>query len=260
MTTAWMQINRPWRIPSSSYNWLHPMQIPRSEFDKATCNLFIGAFFFAMRSCEYIKVEGPRKTKLLQLNNICFYKGQRQLLHSDTELPNTDCVSITFEEQKRDTKNDTITQHHSGNSLLCPVRVWASIVQRISSYPNSKPAKQVLLKHLRSAATAEGPDSLGFTASQIGLHSAHSGAAMAMYLARVPVVTIMLPGRWSSDASLCCTRKQVKEFSNGISLKMVLHEHFFTIPSSPNEDPRSLNKPLNLASRNNHGPCFKDKV
>jgi hypothetical protein len=44
------------------------------------------------------------------------------------------------------------------------------------------------------------PDILGFTADQIGLHSARSGTTVAMYLVGVPVFTIMLLGRRSSDA------------------------------------------------------------
>jgi len=100
-----------------------------SPRDKALCELFIGAFFFAMRSCEYIKVQGPRKTKLLAVKNIRFFKGNHQLSHSDPALPFADCVLITFEQQKRDTKNDIITQHQSGDKLLCPVCILASIVQ-----------------------------------------------------------------------------------------------------------------------------------
>jgi hypothetical protein len=91
-------------------------QLALSDFDKALCELFIGAFFFVMQSCEYVQVEGSRKTKLLQLNNIRFFQGHKQLRHSNQDLTKADCVSITFEEQKRDTKNDTITQHHSGDS------------------------------------------------------------------------------------------------------------------------------------------------
>jgi len=83
---------------------------------------------------------------------------------------------------------------------------------------------------------------------------------MAMYLAHVPVFMIMLLGRWSSNAFLDYIRKQVKEFSNGISSKMIQHEHFFTIPSSSSEDPRAPNNPLNLACRNNHAPSFKETV
>jgi hypothetical protein len=248
-----------------------------SPRDKALCELFIGAFFFAMRSCEYIKVQGPRKTKLLVVKNVRFFKGNRQLAHSDPALPFADCVSITFEQQKRDTKNDIITQHQSGDKLLCPVRIWASIVQRILSYPGANSADTVnkfrlsdasfvlftgteLLKKLRLAATAVGPDTLGFTAKEIGLHSARSGAAMAMYLAHIPVFTIMLLGHWSSDAFLRCIRKQVKKFSNVVSSKMIAKESFFTIPSASSEIPCIPDHHLNLAFRNKNGLGFKSTI
>jgi len=52
-----------------------------------------------------------------------------------------------------------------------------------------------LLKRLYLAMTLLDPDTLGFTADQIGLHSVRSGAAMAMYLAGDPVFTIMLLSR-----------------------------------------------------------------
>jgi hypothetical protein len=78
-----------------------------------------------------------------------------------------------------------------------------------------------------------------------------------MYLAHIPVFTIMLLGCWSSDAFLRYIRKQVKEFSSGISAKMIMKEHFFTIPSSSDQDPRIANHPLNLTLRSNHGPSFK---
>ena len=94
-----------------------------------------------------------------------------------------------------------------------------------------------------------GEDILGFSAKDIGLHSAQSGAAMAMYLAHVPVFTIMFLGRWSSDAFLQYIQKQVKEFSRGISSKMVQKDYFFTVPSSSKDDPRISNHPLNLAIR-----------
>jgi hypothetical protein len=108
-----------------------------SKVDKALCELFIGAFFFAMRSCEYMKVTGSRKTKLLSLRNVRFFRGRRLLLHTDPFLHLAECVSITFELQKKDTKNDTITQYRSEDLLLCPVKIWTSIVRRISKYPNS---------------------------------------------------------------------------------------------------------------------------
>jgi len=231
-----------------------------------------------MRSCEYVKVQGPRKTKLLTVRNIRFFTGNRLVQHLDPNLSSAECVSITFEFQKRVTRNDTITQQRSSDSTLCPVRTWAAITQRILSYPGASPNDSVnfirfmdgrkhwftrteLLKKLRLAATAIGEEMLGFSAKEIGLHSARSGAAMAMYLAHVPVFTIMLLERWSSNAFLRYIHKQVKEFSRGISAKMVQQEHFFTVPSSSIEDPRIPNHPLNLATRNKNGLCsFKETV
>ena len=248
-----------------------------SSSDRALCELFIGAFFFAMRSCEYVKVSGYRKTKVLQVKSIRFFKGKKALKHSDPLLHMADCVSITFEFQKRDTKNDIITQHRSGNPILCPVRVWASIIHCLLSYasttqettvntfllPNKKLHQftgKELLTRLRLATTSIGADTLGFSAAQIGLHSARSGAAMAMFLAGVPVFTIMLLGRWSSDAFLRYIRKQVKEFSTGISSKMIEHENFFTIPTASLADPRTANHALNLSSRNNIGFSSRDTI
>jgi hypothetical protein len=241
------------------------------------CELFIGAFFFAMRSCEYLNVSGRRKTKILTIKNIRFFKGRSELHHSNPSLHHATTVSITFEFQKKDTRNDTITQHRSGDKLLCPVLIWAKIVRRILSYPGSNNSTQVnayltdnnkilhikgsdLLKRLRQAATVIGQQKLGFTPDQLGLHSARSGAAMVMYLAGVPVFTIMLLGRWSSDAFLLYIHKQVQEFSKGISQQMITNEYFFNIPSTSKEDPRVSKHPLNHSSRKQNGSLFKGTI
>jgi hypothetical protein len=237
-----------------------------SPFDTALCELFIGAFFFAMRSCEYVQVSGPRRTKLLSIKNINFYRGKRRISHNDPLLHMSECVSITFELQKKETKNNIITQHQSTDTLLCPVKIWAKIVCRLNSYPSSTPDTSVntflhnnlavhkftgqeLLKRLHLAATTIGPDKLGFLPNQLGLHSARSGAVMAMYLAGIPVYTIMLLGRWSSDAFLRYIRKQVKEFSSGVSDRMIHNQEFFTIQSCSQDNPRVPNHPLNPSSR-----------
>jgi len=78
---------------------------------------------------------------------------------------------------------------------------------------------------------------------------------MAMYLAGVPVFTIMLLGRWSSDAFLRYIRKEVQEFSNSVSSKMIRNENFFTISES--HPPSDL---LHTGSRNKIGPSFKDAL
>lgn len=253
------------------------LKLSISPADKAMSELFTGAFFFAMRSCEYLKVSGPRKTKILCLKNVRFYRGTKLLQHNDAKLHKADTVSLTFEAQKRDTKNDTITHHKTNDPILCPVKIWANIVRRVAHYPTPTPNTTVntfqlstgkyiqfsghqLLKRLRMAADSIGADSLGFTSDQIGLHSARSGAAMAMYLSGVPVFTIMLLGRWASDAFLRYIRKQVKEFSSGISQKMITKEHFFTVPLITQDKQCTANHPTNIISNKINGHCFKDAI
>ena len=238
--------------------------------DIAIAQLVVGAFFFAMRSCEYSKVTGERRTKLLTIGNIRFYKDRRALSQDSTLLHLAESVSITFVMQKNEERDETITQHRTSNITLCPVRAWAAIVTRIRGYQDTNNDTPVntyeykgklcyvssvnVLKAIRAAVTVLGPDHLGYTAAEVGTHSLRSSAAMAMYLAGVPVFTIMLIGRWSSDAFLRYIRRQVQEFSSGVSSKMILSSDYFTIPdyTSP-EDPRTSGNTLNLAARGQIG-------
>lgn len=233
-----------------------------SPLQQAMSELFCGAIFFAMRSCEYLNVQGTRRTKLLRVRNIRFYIGRRLLHHSSRELDRADSVSITFEFQKTGIRDSVITQHANDDPLVCPVLSWIKIVRRVLSYHGSSSDSPVnlakdahgnvvsvssdqALQYLRQLATELGPDVLGFTADEIGTHSIRSGGAMAMYLSfDIPVYTIMLIGRWSSDAFLLYIRAQVQQFSKGVSKKMIRNLDFFTIPDAAaqpalREDPRS---------------------
>lgn len=85
---------------------------------------------------------------------------------------------------------------------------------------------------LRASVIAIGEDILGVSANDIGTHSIRSGAAMAMYLGECPVFTIMLIGRWSSQAFLRYIRKQVEQFSQDISAKMIKVQFFRHVPDA----------------------------
>ena len=74
-----------------------------------------------------------------------------------------------------------------------------------------------LIDAIDAAAASIGYGILGLEPGDLGTHSLCSGTAMAMYLDEVPVFTIMMIGRWSSDAFLKYIRKQVELFSNNIS-------------------------------------------
>ena len=79
---------------------------------------------------------------------------------------------------------------------------------------------------LISACETIGSAHLGFDPSEIGTHSLRSGTAMEMYLAGVPVYTMMLIGRWSSKAFLHYIRKQVEQFLQDVAKKMLTHRSF----------------------------------
>jgi hypothetical protein len=211
------------------------------------------AFFFCMRSCEYSDVKGERRTKTVRVKNIRFFSHTRLLSNDSPEIFNATSVSITFEWQKRDIRDDTITHQKSsdsiGDKIMCPVRAAAELISSLykSGIPSSKvPDLQIntvihngalytipssmILERIRSAVRSLGVNKLGFTEEEVGTHSNRSGGAMGMFLSGTPVYTIMLLGRWSSDAFMRYIRKQVLSMSHGVSSKMIQFEEFYTVP------------------------------
>ena len=150
--------------------------------------------------------------------------------------------------QKNQEKFDTVMHGSTGHELLFPVKQWAAVVNRILSYPGATMdtsvsvvwrynniknlTSKILIDALRNAAATVGEDSLGFKASEIGRHLICSGAAMQMFL-----YTIILIGRWSSNAFLRYIRKQIKQFSHNDSrriLTFMSHRHI------PDMEPRCV--------------------
>ena len=246
-----------------------------TETQRAIAQLAIGGFFFACRSCEYLKVPQAekRRTDILRLRCVRFFRQGREIPHSHLDLERAECVSITFEMQKKDEKADTVNQLASGDAVLCPVRSWAAIVKRIRRYPGSNDGTPVssvwsngklehitsrmLVNALEAAVEAVGNDVINIQKGEIGTHSIRSGAAMSMYLGEVPVYTIMMLGRWSSDAFLRYIRKQVEQFSHNVSRKMIKHQFHRHVPqvdrTISRHDPRQRNHPSNEQTRVNFG-------
>ena len=241
---------------------------------KAVADLCTGAFFFAMRSCEYLSVGGhPRKTKRLRLRNLRFFRNKREQSHSSKSLHHSDFISITFEDQKNSEKNDTITMHATNDALLCPVKSWARVVRRIIKHPDASQDSFVnsfwendklflisnkdAQRSIQAASFTIGKAKLGFDPSELGTHSIRSGAAMAMYPDNVPIYTIMLIGRWSSDAFLLYIRKQVEQFSHNVSNRMIQNLSFTHVPNWEPRlhslDPKIRNHRNNTQTRYNMG-------
>ena len=241
--------NQEKALPSCIFSYIALNQT--TDYTKAVSQLIIGAFFFACRSCEYLKVPRAhdKRTKLLTINNISFFKNG-QILHRQTHshlLHTADSVAVTFETQKNERKFDTITQWRTDHPVLCPVKQWAAIITRISSYPGSSddtPVSAVwrhntiehitsddVITTLRDAVKAYGEDDLRIYQHKVGTHSIRSGAAMAMYLGGVLVFAIMMIGRWSSDAFMKYIRKQIEQFTFDVSARMLTMQHFRHVPA-----------------------------
>jgi hypothetical protein len=228
-----------------------------TELHRAVGQLVVGAFFFAMRSCEFSDVGSPRRTRIVTVQDVEFRRNGRRIEHDQPdEMEAADTVSVTFRTQKNGEKGTTVTQHKTagaamGRSQLCPVVAFARLVTRVRSYnieglewsaASQRPINLVLtaegaslvtsqqiLHHLRAAALQYGEQRLGFPISKIGTHSLRSGAATAMFLAGVPAETIQLIGRWRSQTFLRYIRIQVQQLTRGVATDMTTNPDFLTI-------------------------------
>jgi hypothetical protein len=260
-------------IPMSVISTLAKQQI--SKLNQAIVQLTGLGIFFAFCSCKYLNVSKSEKRQMeqLHLRNICFLKDGEVIQHTHPDLEFPDCVSITFQHQKRDDKNDTITQEPSGDSVLCPMQFAAGLVWRIWSYKGTDSNTHVsayisngelahvtlnqVINSLRDVVGAMGKSHPGISKTEIGTHLIRLGAAMAMYLGKCLVNTIMLIGWWSSNAFLCYIQKQVMEFSHNVSKKMLHFQHYQHVPNFDHRisahNPRVENNPHNTKTRRNVG-------
>jgi hypothetical protein len=110
-----------------------------SELDKAILQLTISAAFFACRLCEYLKVprREMKRTKLLWLRNIRFFKDGCLINTPSENLEFADSVAVTFKMQKNDHKHETVIHGRTVHPILCPVKQWARLITRIWTYPGT---------------------------------------------------------------------------------------------------------------------------
>ena len=225
----------------------------RDSLEAVVSDLAILAFFFAMRSCEFVSVPIPGRTKLLSVRSLQFWdSNHRPLPYNSTKLASQATrISVTFTHQKNAIKNDTRTQERTGDPILCPLRAATSIISRLrrsfERVTPSTPLNMAMVSGVRTQATQQllaqqlrqtcadlgGASKLGYSPSDIGTKSIRSGAAMALFLHNHPVSRIMILGRWSSDAFLAYIRPQVLEWTNNMSRDMIALDNFFHISNPP---------------------------
>lgn len=238
----------------------HRLRMAKLPRELARAHLLCGALFYGMRSCEFLGVGNrERKTRPIRVRDIVFRRGERIISHESPELLLSDDVSIDFGEQKSELKDETITQDATSDPELNPVTHWAFTVRRLRSYPGFKDTWEVftfydgqnftkisateMLADIRAAVAFIGKDVLGFGPEDVGNHSVRASLAMMMYLAKEPVYTIMLVGRWSSDAFLSYIEKQIKEFTRGVSSRMLERDVFYNVPlASDSAESNSANR------------------
>jgi hypothetical protein len=165
--------------------------------------------------------------------------SHKEIPHTSPKLSSAFRVTVTFKNQKNGLKMDRRTHERTGDPVMCPVLRLASLIKRIlradgRAGPDT-PVSTIWvaeerdivtsdeLRHqLRSACTrGGGTGTFGYGAIDIGTRSIRSGAAMGLFLMNHPVATIMILGRWSSDAFLVYIRPQVLEWTNRMSCDMI---------------------------------------
>ncbi len=104
-------------LPVSVYRELHRVAAASSLLlDSTIAWLQTMAYFWCMQSCEYSDVQGERRTKILCVRNIRFFDSNNRDISSNLRsLASAATVSITFEYQKKEVRNDTISHQCSGD-------------------------------------------------------------------------------------------------------------------------------------------------
>jgi hypothetical protein len=96
-------------------------QLPfSSAIARAVADIAIGAFFFAMCSCEYVHVTGMRRTKPLHLRNLRFFRNNKAMALDDPNLSLPTTILITFEFQKATPKTKLCTSPQPASSSFAP--------------------------------------------------------------------------------------------------------------------------------------------
>ena len=211
-------------------------------------DLIIGAYFFAMRSCEYVRPTKPGKTKTLLLRHLVFRDWRKKIIpHTDPKLAaKMEYCTVCFEDQKNGMKQDSRTQRRTRDPLLCPSRLARAVRRVVTTVPNWSADTHLCSLHLNhnthtisqaftlkllrhTCKTFGGRETFGFDAHEIGNKSLRSGAAMALFLKNHSVAKIMILGRWSSDAFLVYIRPQVLEWANNMSTDMTNFDSFLDV-------------------------------
>lgn len=225
-------------LPTEVYKYIY--NTAKSPREKARATLLCGALFWGCRSCEYTKVpRKEQKTRPLRTRDFTFKSGNTTIPHNDPNIFSAQTIIASFGLQKSGAHYDEIPMDATSDPILNPIALIASTISRLRSYPGfnqnwpiytfydeetqtfSNITSKEIENDIKRAVSALGRDKLGFGPEDVGTHSNRSSLAMLLYLQHVPPYTIMLIGRWRSDAFLSYIEQQCKEFTKGMSQVML---------------------------------------
>ena len=161
-------------------------------------------------------------------------------------------VTVCFVNQKNGDRMDRRSQRRTTSEVLCPVRAWCDVVQRIRRLdPNARPGTPVcqiksgtlnfgisitdnqVIRLLRTTCRRfEGGRRYGIQPHELGSRSIRSGAAMALFLQHRDVVRIKILGRWKSDSFEAYVRPQVLEWTDNLAEDMASLGRFTDLAES----------------------------
>jgi len=217
--------------------------------------------------CEFCNTERPGRTRKLTLGDIVFRdRDSRVVDQTDPKLyEKAMFTTICFVDQKNGTKMERRSHRQTGQEILCPVKSWVRVVQRVRSqfrteehysipvcaYKEGNTAKEItsaqVLQLLRSSCKFhDGENRYGIKLSELGTRSIRSGAAMALALqGNTSDQKIMMLGRWKSTAFLHYIRPQVLEWSGNAALQMSKTKSFLDMGKCHREAKPRANPPPN---------------
>ena len=212
-----------------------------SPAQRALADVICIAFFFLLRPGEYCV--GNDDTAFT-LGDTHLYVGSRKLdvsTCSDRELEAASSMRLHFTTQKNQRKGDVIAHGRSRHHLCCPVRAAVCVLQqhrkwfRDSAVPYDDKcplasyyyrSRRVLLRscdvtsQLRFAAR-QSVSVTGIDPSSISARSLRAGGAMALLCGNVDSDTIMLVGRWHSDAMMRYLHQEAQPIMKHLAATML---------------------------------------
>ena len=211
-----------------------------------------------MRSCEYVKTPSSegQKTKQIQLSDIKFYDKDRKIIkHKAKNIhKRATLVAIMFRSQKNNEKYEIVC-HDKSESHICSVNTLIDLVQRVWSYPGTTKETYIdtfyckttnklghvtsamVTQELKKAVIKVGSDSLGISVKEVGTHSIRTSFAMLLHLNGANDSTIMIKGRWKSDAFMKYVRGYIDMFGGNAS-KLITNKmngHFVSLLKTIND-------------------------